>query len=172
MRSSLIISYGLNLSASFRNWDASAYMYGALGQQVLSWAKCYLISLRNENNGYYNLLADAAKNSWTASNPDAIYPRITRTDMSSNYRVSDYFVENASYLKISNFQIGYTFGRDAFGGALRNLRIYGSIQNLLTLSPYTKYGDPEISGGVTTTGYDQGRYPFPRTFMLGVQLGL
>ena len=166
------LNFGLNLTASFRRWDASAYMYGLLGQQVLSWAKCYLISLRNENNGYFNLLADAAKNSWTTSNPDAAYPRITRTDMSSNYRVSDYFVEKADYLKVSNLQIGYTFDNKLFGGAFRNLRIYGSVQNLLTLSPYTKYGDPEISGGVTTTGYDGGRYPFPRTYMLGIQLGL
>ena len=166
------LTYGLNLSANYRNWDASMYMYGALGQQILSWAKCYLITLRNEGNGYFNLLEDAAKNSWTPSNPDAIYPRISRTDHSNNYRVSDYFVEKADYLKISNFQIGYTFNRDAFGGALRNLRIYGSIQNLFTFSPYNKYGDPEVSGGVTTMGYDSGRYPFPRSFMLGIQLGL
>ena len=166
------LSYGLNLTANYKRWDASAYMYGALGQQVLSWAKCYLITLRNETNGYFNLLSDAAKNSWTESNKDAKYPRISRTDLSNNYRVSDYFVEKADYLKLSNFQIGYTFDRNAFGGALRNLRIYGSIQNLLTISPYNKYGDPEISGGVTTTGYDSGRYPFPRTFMLGIQLGL
>lgn len=166
------LNFGLNLSASFRNWDASAYMYGILGQKVLSWAKCYLITLRNESNGYFNLLDDAANNYWTSSNPNAEYPRISRIDSSSNYRVSDYFVENGSYLKVSNFQIGYTFDNKTLGDAFRNLRVYCSVQNLITLSPYTKYGDPEISGGVTTTGYDSGRYPFPRTFMIGIQLGL
>ena len=166
------LTYGLNLTLNYRRWDASAYMYGALGQQLLSWAKCYLITLRNEGNGYFNLLEDAAKNYWTASNPNAKYPRISRTDYSNNYRVSDFYVEKADYLKISNFQVGYTFDSKLFGNAIRNLRIYGSIQNLLTISPYCMYGDPEVSGGVTTMGYDSGRYPFPRTFMLGIQLGL
>ena len=166
------LNYGLNLSVSFRNWDASMYMYGALGQYLLSWSKCYLTSIRNENNGYYNFLSEAVKDSWTPSNPNATYPRVTRTDVGSNTRVSDFFVEKADYLKISNFQIGYSFSSNAFGGALRNARISLSIQNLLTLSPYNKFGDPEVSAGVTTTGYDGGRYPFPRTYMLGIQLGL
>lgn len=164
------LNYGLNLTANFRHWDASMYMYGLLGQQVLSWAKCYLISLRNENNGYFNLLSDAARNSWTESNHSTVYPRLSRTDLSDNYRVSDYFVEKADFLKISNLQIGYTFDPALFGNALRSLRVYGSVHNLLTLSPYTKYGDPEVYSGVTTTGYDSGRYPFPRTFMLGLQI--
>lgn len=166
------LNYGLNLSANYKNFDASAYMYGALGQKVLSWAKCYLITLRNETNGYFNLLEDAAKNSWTESNKDAIYPRLSRTDMSGNYRVSDYFVEKANYLKISNFQVGYTFSKETLKGVLNSARIYASVQNLLTISPYTKYGDPEVSGGVTTTGLDTGRYPFPRTYMFGIQIGL
>ena len=96
---------------------------------------------------------------------------MSRTDDSSNYRVSDFYVEKADFLKISNFQIGYTFSRNLLGDALRNLRVYGSIQNLLTISPYSKFGDPEVSGGVTTMGYDTGRYPFPRTYMFGVQIG-
>ena len=166
------LNYGLNLTASFRNWDASMYMYGALGQDILSWSKCYLITLRNENNGFFNLLEDAAKDTWTPSNPNAKYPRLSRNDDSGNYRISDYFVENGNYLKISNFQIGYTFDKNILGNALRSARVYASIQNLATFSPYKKYGDPEVQGGVTTTGYDSGRYPFPRTFMFGVQIGL
>ena len=54
---------------------------------------------------------------------------------------------------------------------IRNDYIYCSINNLLTISPYNKFGDPEVSGGVTTQGYDSGRYPFPRTYMFGVQVG-
>ena len=103
------LTYGLNLTARYRNWDASAYIYGVIGQEILSWAKNYMTSIRSENEGYYNLLADYAKNSWSTLNPNASYPRLTRDDMSSNYRVSDYYVEKADYLKISNLQIGYTF---------------------------------------------------------------
>lgn len=166
------LSYGLNLSASYRNWDLSVYMYGALGQTLLSWSKCYLTTLRNESNGYFNFLSEAVKDTWSPANKGAAYPRATRTDVGSNTRVSDFYVEKADYLKISNLQLGYTFDKKVLGGAFRNARISLSIQNLLTLSPYTKFGDPEVSSGVTSTGYDSGRYPFPRTFLLGVQLGL
>ena len=165
------LNYGLNLSASFRNWDASVYMYGALGQTLLSWSKCSLISIRSEHNGYYNMLADVAKNAWSPSNPNGVYPRLTRTDPGSNMRVSDFYVEKASYLKVSNFQVGYNFNTRSLGDTFRSLRVSLSIQNLLTLSPYNKYGDPEVSASVITTGYDSGRYPFPRTYMLGIQLG-
>lgn len=165
------LTYGLNLTASYKQWDASVYMYGVFGQKILSWAKNYMTSVRNENEGYFNLLSDYAKNSWTESNPNAPYPRLTRDDMSSNYRVSDYYVENADYLKISNLQIGYTFNTSKVKKYISKARIYASVQNLLTISPYNKFGDPEINGGVTTMGYDAGRYPFPRTFMFGIQLG-
>lgn len=166
------LNYGLNLTASFRNWDASMYMYGALGQDILSWSKCYLTVISNSTDGYFNFLSEVANNSWTTSNPNAPYPRISRDDMSYNKRVSDFFVEKGDYLKISNLQIGYTFDKKILGNVLRSARIYASVQNLATISPYNKYGDPEVSGGVTTTGYDGGRYPFPRTFMLGFQIGL
>ena len=166
------LSYGLNLTASYRNWDLSVYMYGALGQTLLSWSKCYLTAIRNESNGYFNFLSEAVKDTWSPSNKGAAYPRATRTDVGSNSRVSDFYVEKADYMKISNLQIGYTFDKKVLGGVFRNARLSLSVQNLLTLSPYTKFGDPEVSSGVTSTGYDSGRYPFPRTFLLGVQLGL
>ncbi len=166
------LNFGLNLSANYRNWDASMYMYGALGQTLLSWSKCTLISIRSEHNGYYNMLSEVAKNAWSTSNPNGTYPRISRTDAGSNMRVSDFYVEKADYLKISNFQVGYTFSSDMLGKVFRSARVSFSIQNLLTLSPYNKWGDPEVAADVITTGYDEGRYPFPRTFMLGIQLGL
>jgi len=117
-------------------------------------------------------LADVARDAWSPSNPNGSYPRMTRTDSGSNMRVSDFYVEKADYLKISNLQVGYTFNKHLLGDTFRNIRLSLSIQNLLTLSPYSKYGDPEVSAGVITTGYDSGRYPFPRTYMLGIQLGL
>lgn len=163
-------NFGLNLSVTWRNWDASAFLYGVLGQQLLSWSKCYLTAINNENEGYFNLLSDVARNAWTPSlGTNAKYPRISRDDLSYNKRVSDFFVEKADYLKISNFQIGYTFRNIPW---LNRARAYFSVQNLATISPYNKYGDPEVSSGVTTMGYDTGRYPFPRTFMFGIQLGL
>lgn len=166
------LNYGLNINVNFRNWDASMYMYGALGQKILSWSKCYLTAINNASEGYFNFLSEVAQDSWTPSNPDAKYPRLSRDDLSYNKRVSDYYVENGDYLKISSLQIGYKFDIPAVNKIFRNLRVYASVRNLATFSPYKKYGDPEIYSGVTTTGYDGGRYPFPRTFMFGLQVGL
>ncbi|MDR0972602.1 MAG: TonB-dependent receptor [Prevotellaceae bacterium] len=165
------LNYGLNLQARYRNWDASMYMYGVFGQKLLSWAKFYTTTIKKEDNGYFNLLSEYATNSWTPENPNAPYVKLSRDDLPQSYRVSDYFVEKADYLKISNLQVGYTFDRNFFGADVVNrARVYLSVQNLLTLSPYSKYSDPEVNAGVTTTGYDGGRYPFPRTFMFGLQV--
>lgn len=162
-------NYGLNLFMTWKNFDASVYMYGALGQKILSWSKCYLTAINNENEGYFNLLSDAVENFWTPElGEKAKYPRLSRDDLSYNKRVSDFFVENGNYLKISNIQIGYNFKIKG----VRNARVYFAVNNLATISPYNKYGDPEISSGVTTTGYDGGRYPFPRTYLFGIQFGL
>ncbi|MDD4032790.1 MAG: SusC/RagA family TonB-linked outer membrane protein, partial [Bacteroidales bacterium] len=166
------LNLGLNLEARYKNWDASVYMYGALGQKILSWAKNYMTRIgSSDNSGYFNFLSEYANNSWSPDNTDSSFPKLSHDDLSGNTRVSDYFVEKADYLKIANLQIGYTFNNKLFGNAISSARIYASVQNLLTISPYNKYGDPEISSGVTTTGLDSGRYPFPRTFMFGVQLG-
>lgn len=165
------LNLGINLQARYRNWDASIYMYGALGQKILSWAKNYMTRFGSaDNSGYSNLLSEYANNSWSPDNLNSSFPKLSHDDLSGNTRVSDYYVEKGDYLKISNLQIGYTLNKNLFGNAISSARIYGSVQNLATISPYNKFGDPEVSSGVTTTGLDNGRYPFPRTFMFGVQV--
>jgi hypothetical protein len=147
-------------------------MYGALGQKILSWAKNYMTRFGSaDNSGYFNFLSEYANNSWSPENPDSSFPQLSHDDLAGNTRVSDYYVEKGDYLKISNLQIGYTFNNKIFGNAISSARIYASVQNLATFSPYKKFGDPEVSSDVTTTGLDSGRYPFPRTFMFGVQVG-
>lgn len=62
-----------------------------------------------------------------------------------------------------NIQVGYTFDW--------GMRIYGSIENLFTISSYNKYGDPEIgTGRLNLVGYDSGRYPYQRTYSVGISL--
>jgi hypothetical protein len=147
-------------------------MYGALGQKILSWAKNYMTRIGSaDNSGYFNFLSEYANNSWSPDNTDSSFPQLSHDDLAGNTRVSDYYVEKADYLKIANLQIGYTFNNKLFGNAISSARIYASVQNLATFSPYKKFGDPEVSSSVTTTGLDSGRYPFPRTFMFGVQVG-
>jgi iron complex outermembrane receptor protein len=75
---------------------------------------------------------------------------------------SDYFVQNASFLKLDNLNIGYTFTN--FYNSRMKIRLYGTAQNLFTLTEYEGL-DPEISGGI-----DNNSYPRPRTFMFGVNI--
>jgi len=78
-----------------------------------------------------------------------------------NYYQSNYYVQNASFLKMDYLNVGYNVGQ--LRGGL-NLRLNAGVQNVFTVTKYTGL-DPELSGGV-----DNNQYPRPRTFLLGVGL--
>ena len=82
------------------------------------------------------------------------------------------WVKNGNYLKISNLQVGYTLPKSLVKKLeIQNIRVYAAISNLLTISPYNKYGDPECGqGSVLVTGLDTGRYPSPRTYSFGLSV--
>ena len=166
-------NYGLNLSATYKNWDFSIYTYGVFGLDILSYSKMRM-SIMNPSDDSWTpaLLKDSYNNMWSEDNRGASLARLTRLDYNQNSRVSDAWVENGNFLKISNIQIGYTLPRDIVKKVLlQNARVYFAIQNLCTISPYTKYGDPEVGqGSIIYTGLDTGRYATPRTFQFGVNV--
>ncbi len=81
-------------------------------------------------------------------------------------------MKNGDFLRISNLQVGYTLPQQLTNKLyIQKARVYMGVQNLLTISAYNKYGDPEVGqGSVLYTGLDTGRYPMPRTFMAGVNV--
>ena len=163
----------MNLSATYKNWDFSLYTYGVLGMDILSYSKMRL-SIMNPSDDSWTpaLLEDSYNEMWSASNPNGTLPRLTRLDNNKNSRISDAWIENGNFLKISNIQVGYTLPRDiAKKLMIQNARVYFAVQNLCTISPYNKYGDPEVGqGSVIYSGLDTGRYATPRTFQFGVNL--
>ena len=167
------LNFGLNLGATYKNWDFSVYTYGVLGMDILSYSKMRF-SIMNPSDDSWTpaLLKDCYNKMYSETNPNGTLPRLTRLDNNKNSRVSDAWVENGNFLKISNIQIGYTFPRQWLAPLnLTNVRAYFSIQNLCTISPYTKYGDPEVGqGSVIYTGLDTGRYANPRTYMFGLSV--
>ena len=168
------MNFGLNLGATYKNWDFSIYSYGVLGMDILSYSKMRL-SIMNPSDDSWTpaLLKDSYKKMYNSeTNPGGTLPRLTRLDNNKNSRISDAWVENGNFLKISNVQIGYTVPRKWLGPlSLTSVRAYFSIQNLCTISPYTKYGDPEVGqGSVIYTGLDTGRYANPRTYMFGLNV--
>ena len=166
-------NFGLNLSATYKNWDFSLYTYGVLGMDILSYSKMrYSIMNPSDDSWTPALLQESYDNLWSESNPGGTLARLTRLDNNKNSRVSDAWIENGNFLKISNIQVGYNLPRNfAKKLMIQNARIYFAVQNLLCISPYNKYGDPEVGqGNVIYTGLDTGRYATPRTFQCGVNL--
>lgn len=100
-------------------------------------------------------------------------PRATVNDPNDNDRVSDRYIEDGSYLRIKNIALGYTFPKTMTKKiGIENLRLYANIQNLVTFTGYSGY-DPEI--GVSTAnnnvmGLDNGRYPSPTVYSLGLNV--
>ena len=96
------------------------------------------------------------------------------SDANNNYtRVSDLFVEDASYIRLQNISLSYTFPRSwkwMEAARLSNVRVYANVQNVYTWTKY-KGLDPEIGamyGDALMTGFDYGRYPSPRIFTFGL----
>ena len=83
---------------------------------------------------------------------------------------SDRYLESGSYLRLSTLSLGYTF-RNVFNGWIKDLQIYGTVNNVFTITGY-KGVDPEINLGGLTPGMDWGsdRFPHNRTFLLGVKV--
>jgi TonB-linked SusC/RagA family outer membrane protein len=146
--------YGISANLKWKNFDASISFKGAHGAEAANLLRRYL-----ENpSGSYNALA-TVKDSWTPTNTHTDVPALTG-HMATSYLDSRY-VEDASYLKLQNLMIGYTFKPRHI---VQNLRLFASAQNLFTITHYKGY-DPEL-----TTGIDQGAYPKSRTFSFGVEV--
>lgn len=130
-----------------------------------------------DNEGFYrgfNVTKRYYDNRWTETNPSNEYPRASWKAKSNNARVSTRFLENASYTRLKNLQIGYTFKTNQW--KVDRLRIYLAATNLFTLTKYSGF-DPEMtvsansSGeGDRANGIDWGTYPACRTYTFGVNL--
>ncbi|MDD2438226.1 MAG: TonB-dependent receptor [Massilibacteroides sp.] len=166
------LNYGLNLGATYKNWDFSLYTYGVLGQKIYSYSAMRLSNMYTSDDPTPNILKEAAAQAWSPDNTNGTLSRLSLMDANYNMRASDAWVKNGNFLKISNIQVGYTLPKSFVNKLeIQNIRVYLAVSNLLTISPYNKYGDPECGqGSVLVTGLDTGRYPFPRTYSFGLNV--
>jgi hypothetical protein len=121
-----------------------------------------------------NQLKEVFYNHWSSSdpNPNAKYPKISST---TKFLESDRYIEDGSYVRLKNLQLGYNFPVAKLGIKwLKSLRAYVSGQNLVTVTNYSGY-DPEVStqGGANSisVGIDQTGYPTAKTYTVGAHLG-
>jgi len=155
---------GWNLNITYGNIDLTAFTYASVGNDVYSaWE-------RNGNftNKYRGVLAR-----WTGegSTNDPRNPRYSFTDANSNIRVSSRYVEDGSFIRLKNLQLGYTFPSADRKRLFSSMRAYVQARNLFTLTNYSGL-DPEIAGGILDTGVDRGAYPQARTISIGLDIKL
>jgi len=153
---------GWNFALNVSNFDLSVFTYASVGNDIFRGYE------RNLN--YTNKFASVL-NRWTGEGSSSTEPRYSFIDANNNTRASDRYVEDGSFVKIKNIQLGYNFPLSE-SSSLTSLRIYALAKNAFTFTDYRGY-DPEISNGggpVLDTGVDRGTYPSPRIVSLGLNI--
>ena len=153
------LTYGLNARLNYRALDVSLLLQGVGAVDRYNDLK-KIIDYDTRPFNYTDRVLD----SWDGEGSTNSVPRVSFTDNGSS-RVSDIFVENASYLRLKNVEVGYTFTFENMIG-VGNIRVYASGQNLLTLTNYTGL-DPE-----STDLIDYGTYPQSITVLAGINVSL
>jgi len=152
------VTYGFSFSGSYKNFDISFLLQGVEGVDRYNDLKQIL----NYDSRPFNSMTSVL-DSWNGEGTSNTTPRLTFNNNGGG-EVSSVFVEDASYLRLKNIEIGYTFNVKTIG--LKHLRLYASGQNLFTITKYTGL-DPE-----STSLIDRGTYPQSQAFILGFQVKL
>lgn len=165
-------SYGINIGLDYKNWDFSMFLYGVQGNEVWNNVKWW--------TDFYSSFAGAKSHtalydSWTPQNQNATAPIQEVTGSFSTANVpNSYFVEDGSYLRARQIQLGYRFAPSLLERVgISNLRVYVQAVNLFTITGYSGL-DPELGRGGTDTsfGIDEGSYPNQKQFIFGLNIGI
>ncbi|WP_157208314.1 SusC/RagA family TonB-linked outer membrane protein [Mariniflexile maritimum] len=152
---------GLNISLDYKNFDFSAYAFSSIGNDIVrNYERGQ--QLTNRTNSY---LAR-----WTGEGTSNSFPRVSN-GATPNGLFSDFYVEDGSFVRLQNVQLGYTF-KVSDNSRISKLRVYISGNNLLTLTKYKGFDPTASSGAPLGGGIDQGFYPSAKTYLLGVNLKL
>ncbi|MGN0195707.1 MAG: SusC/RagA family TonB-linked outer membrane protein [Candidatus Cryptobacteroides sp.] len=160
-------TFGINLGFEFRGIDFNMLLQGQVGAQTFN--------VTRRTDLYYINLPKTILNRWTGEGSTNSYPRFTWDGGSNeNYRVSDLWLEDASFLRARNVQLGYTLPQSLTQKVgISRFRLYLQAENLFTLTEYSGC-DPEVTGGNsgygTEYGIDRGVYPQARTFSIGLNI--
>ena len=162
---------GLNLGFNWKRLDASLFFQGAFGQKIFS-------QVNYDIEGYYrgfNVTRRYYNEHWTGEGTSNTQPRASWSAKSNNVRVSSRFLEDGSYVRLKNVQVGYTF-KTPESWKVSLLRLYVAANNVFTITRYSGL-DPEMtvstnsaSEGDRANGIDWGTYPVAKSYMLGLNL--
>ena len=163
--------YSFSLNANWKNFDIAMFFNGVQGNDLYD-ANRYFTDFSTFAGARSTRLLDA----WSPTNTGSMIPSPNVRASDFEYASSSYYVQDGSFFRMKNLQIGYTFPTEKLFGAklgINKLRIYASTTNLFTITDYTGL-DPEVSQETETfsaLGVDRGVYPNPRQFLLGISVG-
>lgn len=158
------ITFGLSATMSYKGFDLNIVTNGVAGNQI---ARSY----RSGNEAFHNYTTEILDR-WHGEGTSNTIPRVTASASINDLYISDRYIENGSYWRISNVTIGYDFKKLFKNLPLQQARLYVTGQNLATITGY-KGLDPEVGYGYDSSwasGIDLGFYPSPRVFMVGISL--
>jgi len=162
---------GLTLSGNYKGFDMSMFFQGAFGQKIYS-------QLNHDIEGFYrgfNVTKRYYDEHWTGEGTSNTQPRASWSGKSNNVRASSRFLENGSYVRLKNLQIGYTIPNTK-KIKIESLRLYVAGTNLLTLTGYSGL-DPEMTVSTNSSiekdranGIDWGTYPVAKSYTFGMNI--
>ncbi len=178
-------TWGFGNTFSYKGFDLSFQFSGSYGNKVMNYGRRFLEITGSTSNQLTTVLDYAQLAKIDAEGPDdyrnyyvvntgSTMPRLsTESDKNRNFRVSDAYVEDGSYIRLQNISLSYTFPRKWVQKIyLSNAKLYCNIQNLFTITKYDGF-DPEVGslrGNALLNGVDYSRYPSPRIYTVGVNL--
>lgn len=151
------ITYGLNMGLDWKGIDFSMFIQGNQGLKVF-WLDNYYTPVVRWG---YQINSEIAEGRWYPGRTDAQYPRLLEYAQTRNTRASDFWVQDKSFLRVKNIQLGYTIPKQISEKvSIDGLRVYGSLENYLTFTKYKGF-DPEVSGA---------NYPTMKQALIGISV--
>ncbi|SFZ92264.1 TonB-linked outer membrane protein, SusC/RagA family [Flaviramulus basaltis] len=177
-------TFGIGNTFTYQGFDLNIFLTGSYGNEVVNYQRRFLENPRGNTNLFKSALGYAQLALIDPNGPndyrnvqivggDPYMPRIARssTASTSNFRYSDRFVEDGSYLRIQNISFGYNLPKSFVSKlGMENIKIYSNMQNVFTFTKYSGY-DPEVGSinqNVLLTGIDNARYPSPQIYTIGI----
>lgn len=165
-------TYSFGMEFYYKDFDFSLFLYGIQNAQIYNTLKRDMESFSSQDLDH-NKSADWAMNYYREELPSTEYIRLDQHNSNLNDRISTWWVEDASFLRIKDMQLGYTLPQSLMNQlSIASARLYVSAANLYSFTKYSGY-DPEAplnSDEPTLPGVDANSYPMPRTISLGVQV--
>ena len=160
-------TYGINARLGYAGFDVSAFFTGSEGNEIYNYNKIYTDFPTFVNGNRYKRLV----NSWTPTNTDTKIPALSSTIQNGETNPNSFFVEDGSYFRLKNLQVGYTLpdtsvkkmGMDSF-------RVYVQGTNIFTITDYDGIDPEVVRGGNLTLGVDWQNYPFSQIYTIGFNI--